>query len=64
MSDEQAQPEETSQPDEPKSISAGEFIVAVLIGEGIIRPDDAARAVELVEKELASLPATKAERSD
>ena len=33
-------------------VSAGEFIVGTLIVAGIVKPDDAERAVRIVEEEL------------
>ena len=38
--------------EEPKMVSAGEFITGTLIVAGIVKPEDAERAIKIVEDEL------------
>ena len=36
----------------PDMVSAGEFIVGTLVVAGIVKPEDAERAIKIVEEEL------------
>jgi hypothetical protein len=37
----------------PMTVSAGRFIVGTLVVRGVVKPDDAERATEIVDEELA-----------
>lgn len=43
----------------PKMVPAGEYIVATLILTGIVKPEDAERAIKVVEEELGAWLAIK-----
>ena len=45
--------------EEPKMVSAGEFIIGTLVVAGIVKPEDAERAIKIVEDELGAWLAIK-----
>ena len=42
-----------------KMVSAGEFIVGTLVVAGVVKPEDAERAIKIVEEELGTWLAIK-----
>ena len=45
--------------EKPKMVPIGEYIVGTLLHAGIVKPEDAARAIEIVEEELGAWLAIK-----